>query len=199
MPGIPIRTRPTLCGRRYPEPAQARDFEPIRFVNNEQSCGIGYAGPYSHRAIPLLIESILGTGGLSTLKAIRVLFGIAQLFGAIEESDHPRVFVPPRAFDCGIVQETATLAGIPLQVAWGGNNRRSVEGSGPFTDLLQEWLGLALVNGRPVAVLNKVGWQARLTPIGWTFGCLMEHQPGMAVLQVTAAFISGREVSVPIQ
>ena len=33
-------------------------FEPIRFVDDEQSCWIRQSARHSHRAIPLLIESI---------------------------------------------------------------------------------------------------------------------------------------------
>src|ERR1019366_1081459 len=60
-----------------PDLLKPRDFEPVRFVNYEQSRGIRHAGPYSHRAIPLLIESILGVACLSTSISIWVLFGIA--------------------------------------------------------------------------------------------------------------------------
>jgi hypothetical protein len=48
---------------------------------------------------------------------IWVPLGIAWLFGTIEKADHPRMFVPPRAFDCGIVQKTATVPNVSLQIA----------------------------------------------------------------------------------
>jgi hypothetical protein len=55
------------------------------------------------------------------------------------------MFVPPRAFDWGIVQETATLPNVSLQIVGQGNDRRSVKGAGAFTDVLEEWLGLTLM------------------------------------------------------
>jgi hypothetical protein len=47
---------------------------------------------------------------LDTSITIWVPFGVAQLFGAMKESPHSRVFVSPYSFDCGIMQPMNTLA-----------------------------------------------------------------------------------------
>src|SRR4051812_46920238 len=54
-----------------PHLLKSRDLETIGFVNDEQSCGIRNAAPYSHRAIPLLIESIFGVVRFGTSITIR--------------------------------------------------------------------------------------------------------------------------------
>ena len=120
-------------------------FEPIRFVDDKQSSRIRRGAGHSHRAIPLLIESILGVDRLDTSVTIWVLFGVAQLFGAMKESPHSRVFVSPYSFDYGIMQQAAGLADGMLQMAWRADNRRSVEDNSAFTYLLEERLGLGLM------------------------------------------------------
>ena len=52
------------------------DFEPICFVNDQQSCGVTHAVPYSHRAIPLLIEHLLGVVSFGASITIWVPLGV---------------------------------------------------------------------------------------------------------------------------
>jgi len=131
--------------KNTPHLLQPGHFEPVRFVDDKQSSWIRRGAGHSHRAIPLLIESILCGDRLDTSITIWVPFGVAQLFGAMKESPHSRVFVSPYSFDYGIMQQAAGLADFMLQMAWRANNRRSVEDDGAFTYLLKEWLGLGLM------------------------------------------------------
>lgn len=57
----------------------------------------------------------------------------------------------------------------------------------------------ATLNGNPADVVNKVGWPG--TPDAYRLDIRVPEgtAPGMAALKVTAAFIEGREVSIPIQ
>jgi hypothetical protein len=108
-------------------------LEPIRFIDDEQSSRIRQGAGHSHRTIPLLVKGNLHVESFVTSITIRVPFGVAQLFGAMKESLHSRVFVPPCSFDCGIMQQAAGLPDVTLQMAWRANNRRSVEDDSAFT------------------------------------------------------------------
>ena len=52
-------------------------FKPIRFVDDEQSCRIKQGAGHSHRAIPLLMESILRLHGFVASITSRVPLGVA--------------------------------------------------------------------------------------------------------------------------
>src|SRR5260370_6023802 len=93
-------------------------FEPIRFVDDEQSCRIRQSASYSHRAIPLLIKSILHLESLVISVTIWVPLRVAQLFGAMKEARHSRLFVPTYPFDCDSMQQAAGLRDVTLQMAW---------------------------------------------------------------------------------
>jgi hypothetical protein len=143
-----------------PHLLQPCHFEPVRFIDYKQSSRIRRGAGNSHRAIPLLIESILGVERLNTSITIWVPFGVAQLFGAIKESPHSCIFVSPYSYDCGIMQQATGLADVTLQMAWRPDNGRSVEGDSAFTYLLEEWLGLGLMvpirlNFIPVGIMAR--------------------------------------------
>jgi uncharacterized protein (TIGR03437 family) len=55
------------------------------------------------------------------------------------------------------------------------------------------------VNGKPADVLNKIGWPGMTDTYRLDIRVPDVTAPGMAALQVTAAFIQGREVSIPVQ
>jgi len=55
------------------------------------------------------------------------------------------------------------------------------------------------VNGRPAEVLNQIGWPGTSDTYRLDIRVPDGTTPGMAALQLTAAFIQGREVSIPIQ
>jgi hypothetical protein len=55
------------------------------------------------------------------------------------------------------------------------------------------------VNGRPADVLNKFGWPGTTDTYRLDMRVPDSTAPGMAALQVTTAFITGREVKIPVQ
>jgi uncharacterized protein (TIGR03437 family) len=55
------------------------------------------------------------------------------------------------------------------------------------------------VNGKPADVLNKFGWPGTTDTYRVDIRVPDGTAPGMAALQVTAAFVQGRRVSIPIQ
>jgi hypothetical protein len=55
------------------------------------------------------------------------------------------------------------------------------------------------VNGKPAEVLNKIGWPGRTDAYRLDIRLPDVTSPGMATVQVTAAFITGPEVRVPVQ
>lgn len=55
------------------------------------------------------------------------------------------------------------------------------------------------VNGKPADVLNKFGWPGTSDTYRVDIRVPDGTAPGMAALQVTAAFIAGRTVSIPVQ
>ena len=55
------------------------------------------------------------------------------------------------------------------------------------------------VNGKPADVLNKFGWPGTTDTYRLDIRVPDGTAPGMAALQVTAAFIAGREVKIPVQ
>ncbi len=57
----------------------------------------------------------------------------------------------------------------------------------------------ATVNGKPADVVNKIGWPRTSDMYRVNIRAPDGTAPGMAALQVTAAFIPGPTVSVPVQ
>jgi hypothetical protein len=55
------------------------------------------------------------------------------------------------------------------------------------------------VNGNPADVENKIGWPGTTDTYRVDIRVPDRTTPGMAAVQVTAAFIAGREVSIPLQ
>lgn len=55
------------------------------------------------------------------------------------------------------------------------------------------------VNGNTADVLNQVGWPGTADTYRLDIRVPDGTPPGMATLQVTAAFIAGRDVSIPVQ
>jgi hypothetical protein len=55
------------------------------------------------------------------------------------------------------------------------------------------------LNGRSAEIINKVGWPGLVDTYRVDFRVLDGTPSGTATLQVTAAFIPGREVSIPVQ
>jgi len=55
------------------------------------------------------------------------------------------------------------------------------------------------VNGKPADVLNKFGWPGTTDTYRLDIRVLDGTAPGMAALRVTAAFVAGREVRIPVQ
>ena len=55
------------------------------------------------------------------------------------------------------------------------------------------------VNGKPAGVVNKIGWPGTTDTYRVDIRVPDGIAPGMAALQVTAAFIPGLEVRVPLQ
>ncbi len=55
------------------------------------------------------------------------------------------------------------------------------------------------VNGKPADVMNKFGWPGTTDTYRVDMRVPDGTTPGMAALQVTAAFIPGREVRLPVQ
>ena len=54
-------------------------------------------------------------------------------------------------------------------------------------------------NGKPTDVLNKFGWPGTTDTYRLDIRVPDGTASGMAALQVTAAFIAGREVRIPVQ
>jgi hypothetical protein len=57
----------------------------------------------------------------------------------------------------------------------------------------------ATVNGNIADVVNKIGWPGTTDTYRVDIRIPGGTTPGMAALRLIAAFISGREVSIPIQ
>jgi len=55
------------------------------------------------------------------------------------------------------------------------------------------------VNGKPADVLTKIGWPGTSDTYRLDIRVPDGTAPGMAALQVTAAFVTGREVKIPVQ
>jgi uncharacterized protein (TIGR03437 family) len=55
------------------------------------------------------------------------------------------------------------------------------------------------VNGKPADVVNKIGWPGTTDTYRIDIRVPDDTDPGMAALQLTAAFIPGRVVSIPVQ
>jgi hypothetical protein len=55
------------------------------------------------------------------------------------------------------------------------------------------------VNGKPTDVLNKIGWPGTTDTYRVDIRVPDGTAPGIATLQVTAAFIAGREMKIPVQ
>jgi uncharacterized protein (TIGR03437 family) len=55
------------------------------------------------------------------------------------------------------------------------------------------------VNGNVAEVLNKIGWPGTTDTYRLDIRVPDGTAPGMATVQLTAAFIPGREVSLPVQ
>src|SRR6516165_5575221 len=91
------------------------------------------------------MECVLSLHSFVTSVAIRILFGITQLLGTTKEALQSRLFVPMRAFDCGLMQETTSLCYVTFQVTGGTHDGGSVEHSVASTDLFEKCLGLALL------------------------------------------------------
>jgi uncharacterized protein (TIGR03437 family) len=83
-----------------------------------------------------------------------------------------------------------------------GPTRPGLNPGTPFPDSPSQEVNSPLevtVNGKPADVLNKIGWPGTTDTYRLELRVPDGTAPGMAALQVTAAFIQGREVRVPIQ
>jgi uncharacterized protein (TIGR03437 family) len=72
----------------------------------------------------------------------------------------------------------------------------------PFPDNTLQQVNSPLevtVNGNPADVLNKIGWPGTTDTYRVDIRVPDGTAPGMAALQMTAAFIAGREVRIPVQ
>ena len=55
------------------------------------------------------------------------------------------------------------------------------------------------MNGKPADLVNKIGWPGTADTYRLDIRVPDGMSPGMAALKVTAAFIPGREVKIPVQ
>ena len=83
-----------------------------------------------------------------------------------------------------------------------GPTRPGITPGTPFPDNPVQEVNSPLevtVNGKPADVVNKFGWAGTSDTYRLDIRVPDGTAPGMAALQVTAAFIQGREVRVPVQ
>jgi hypothetical protein len=106
-------------------------------------------------------------------------------------------FSPVNAAKPARVGETLIVTAIGL-----GPTRAGLTPGTPFPDSPLQEVNSPLevtVNGKPADVLNKIGWPGTTDTYRVDIRVPDGTAPGIATLQVTAAFIAGREMKIPVQ
>jgi uncharacterized protein (TIGR03437 family) len=134
----------------------------------------------------------LGGGGV-----FRLWFHLVPMVRPAIESVFHSDFTPVSASNPAHPGETLILSATGL-----GPTRPGVDPEQPFPDSPRQEINSPLevtVNGNPADVVNKFGWPGTTDTYRLDIRVPDGTAPGMAALQVTAAFIPGREVRMPVQ
>ena len=112
------------------------------------------------------------------------------------------VFVSRSARDATLAKPARAGESLILTITGLGPTRPGLTPGRPFPDTPTQEVNSPLevtVNGKPADVMNKFGWPGTTDTYRVDIRVPDGTASGTATLQITAAFIAGREMKIPVQ